>query len=315
MLNRVLVSLHKQLSYPDEVIVIDAGSGAPSEKTMRVVKRYSPLSHQYHKLPGASASRARNMGILHSKGDILAFLDDDAVPERDWAVAVRKAVKVGPFWFRGLCADASDDTSLAHRFYEFDSELSADNFTRQWSSFGYWKGYQLVDLVQAGNFFVSRSTLEQIHPVFDETRFPFIAESIDLSLRIRREGHQILFVPKAAIRHYFLRLSYTNFVLYSSFWYGRALAIFHERSKRSVRTLGMFGRIASNTKRRKPSVFWKIIGEGYRLFRAKYSRSFVYDCAFLCTCVVYLLSYGTGYIYGEFEEFIRDHVYRVKSPT
>jgi GT2 family glycosyltransferase len=270
------------------------------------------MNTRYRKLSHSSASGARNYGIKCSTGDILAFLDDDSVPESGWVQAIQRAVKVGPFWFRGQCIDASESNTIAHRFYTFYNELTTRDFKHQWSSFGRWKGYKMADLIQAGNFFVGRDVLASMHPVFDEHLFPFIAEGTDLSLRIRKSGHQILSVPKAKIRHYFLRLGYRSFVLHEAFWYGRALAIFAQRSRH---LLGVFGHIVSRKMRRKRIVhFWNLMRGGYVLFRKKYAQNTMYNCLFLLICINYLIFLGLGSLYGTFEYAwrLRMHLLRKK---
>ncbi len=39
--------------------------------------------------PGKGASLARNYGILHARGDVLCFTDDDCRPRRDWLAVIR----------------------------------------------------------------------------------------------------------------------------------------------------------------------------------------------------------------------------------
>lgn len=308
LLSRVLSALYRQRPRVDEIVVVDTSDSLFQGKTSTIVNSFPSGTIRYLKLLHASASRARNYGIKRSTGDILAFLDDDSVPEPGWVQAINQAVRVGSFWFRGQCVDASKSNTIVHRVYTFYKELTSQDFKRQWSSYGRWKGYQMANRIQAGNFFVSRETLFRMHPVFDEHLFPFIAEGTDLSLRIRTSGDQILSVPKAKIRHYFLRLGYRNFVLYEAFWYGRALAIFAQRSRHS---LGVFGHSVSRKMRRKRIVyFWNLMRGGYVLFCKKYAQNTMYNCVFLLICVNYLLFLGLGSLYGTFEYNWRLHIAR-----
>lgn len=307
-LRRTLSALNMQTPRVNEVVVVDTSIGTYQAKTKRVVDLFVSLGARYRDVPYASASKARNYGIKRSVGDILAFLDDDAVPQAGWVRAIQEAANVGPFWFRGQTTDASESGAIVHRVYTFYKELTSQDFKRQWSSYRRFKGYQLADLIQAGNFFVRRDTLMHMDPVFDEHLFPFIAEGTDLSLRIRQSGGQILYVPKAKVRHYFLRLGYGNFVLHEAFWYGRALAIFYKRSQQSLAALGPFGKtVSEKLKRKKAAHFWKLMREGYTLFRTKYAKNKLYNFLFLFTCACYLLFLGLGFLYGVLEYFGRIH--------
>ncbi len=72
ILDRAIESVLKQSYRPIELIVVDDGS---KDETPLLVKRY-PL--KYVRLPqNFGVSFARNRGILHSKGELLAFLDSD----------------------------------------------------------------------------------------------------------------------------------------------------------------------------------------------------------------------------------------------
>lgn len=307
-LGRVLHALEKQAEAITEVIVVDTSSTPFAQLTKRTVSAFPSLSIRYFRRALASASLARNVGIAKSLGQVLAFLDDDAVPAAGWANAVQQAAATGPFWFRGLCVDVSTDTSVVHRVYTFYKELTTNDMYRQWSTYRTHHGYRIADFIQAGNFFVRREALSSVRPVFDARLFPFIAEGADLSLRIRQSGGQILFVPKAKIYHHFLRLSYRNFVIHEAFWYGRASSLFQWRSERSLATLGTFGSTTGKTLRQKSIArFWRLLRGGYVLYRTRYARNVLHDLLFALVFAHYLLCFGAGRIYGRLEAAWRLH--------
>lgn len=309
MLGRVLRALYTQNPGVYEIAVVDTGSGDSQKETEKITQGYNSSYVRYFSLPSASASHARNYGIKHTKGDIVAFLDDDAVPQSGWTRAIYTAVSVGPFWFRGQCIDASANRSVVHGVYRFYKDLTSRIFIRRWASLGMWKGYQLVDMIQAGNFFVRRSMLEKFHPVFDEQTFPFVAEEIDLAIRIRQSGGQILYVPGAAIKHYFLRLGYRSYILYSGFWYGRAAWIFQSRKKRVIASFGSFGKTAvSQMHKKRFLLIRRFISDGYTLFRDGYAQGAVYNFLFILICISYLMFWGAGYLFGVAEHFMRQAV-------
>lgn len=69
---------------PVEVIVVDSASTPPCRD---LVERYASsiphLTYLREEVPGLS--RARNRGLRHAAGQVVAFVDDDAAPRRDWA--------------------------------------------------------------------------------------------------------------------------------------------------------------------------------------------------------------------------------------
>lgn len=64
---------------PDEVIVVDNTSG--DEETKAVAREFAAV---YTFEPVQGLSRARNRGMSESNSDIVAYLDDDAVPDEHW---------------------------------------------------------------------------------------------------------------------------------------------------------------------------------------------------------------------------------------
>jgi cellulose synthase/poly-beta-1,6-N-acetylglucosamine synthase-like glycosyltransferase len=64
---------------PDEVIVVDNSPG--DEETKRLALEHSA---RYIVEPIQGLSRARNRGMAESRSDIIAYLDDDAVPDQRW---------------------------------------------------------------------------------------------------------------------------------------------------------------------------------------------------------------------------------------
>src|SRR5512137_682379 len=67
-----------QLEQDYEVIVVDDGS---SDNTVEIAEQHAVrVIHQTHAGPAA----ARNAGVRHAKGTLLAFTDADCVPSPTW---------------------------------------------------------------------------------------------------------------------------------------------------------------------------------------------------------------------------------------
>lgn len=81
-LNEALASLVEQTRKPDEIIVVDNGS---NDHTENVVQSYTgKLNLKFVKEKTRGIPYARNAGVKNAKGDILAFIDDDCVADREW---------------------------------------------------------------------------------------------------------------------------------------------------------------------------------------------------------------------------------------
>jgi GT2 family glycosyltransferase len=80
----LLAALGGQTRRPDEVLVVDA---SPDAETEEVVRSGPPLQGlRYEKAPPEhrGLTRQRNYGVARTKGEVVAFLDDDAVPAPDY---------------------------------------------------------------------------------------------------------------------------------------------------------------------------------------------------------------------------------------
>ncbi len=78
-LNKCLEAITRLERVPDEVIVVDNTSG--DKETEAAARKFSA---RYTIEPIAGLSRARNRGLAESKSEIVAYLDDDALPAERW---------------------------------------------------------------------------------------------------------------------------------------------------------------------------------------------------------------------------------------
>ena len=79
LLRRCLEAIACLERTPDEVLVVDNTSG--DKETESVAREFS-ARYTFEPIPGLS--RARNRGLAESKSEIVAYLDDDAVPNQRW---------------------------------------------------------------------------------------------------------------------------------------------------------------------------------------------------------------------------------------
>ena len=79
-LEKCLESLHQQTYKNYEIIIV---KGPSTDETFKVLEKFPNLKiiHQ-EQLNGLS--NARNLGIKVAKGDIIGFIDDDAIADQDW---------------------------------------------------------------------------------------------------------------------------------------------------------------------------------------------------------------------------------------
>ncbi|HYD25024.1 MAG TPA: glycosyltransferase [Croceibacterium sp.] len=80
---------------PDRIIVSHSGSHDPREWLARDFPQVCAL----HSTERLFAGAARNRGAAHAQAEVLAFCDNDTVPERDWVARIRRRFAEGETGF------------------------------------------------------------------------------------------------------------------------------------------------------------------------------------------------------------------------
>ena len=80
-LEKCLAGVFEQTMRPSEVLVVDNASQSPGIE--EIARRWGA---KYIYEPRIGLSIARNRGAKESSGDVIAYLDDDAIPRNDWLV-------------------------------------------------------------------------------------------------------------------------------------------------------------------------------------------------------------------------------------
>ncbi|KEJ90704.1 glycosyltransferase family 2 protein [Sulfitobacter donghicola] len=187
-----------QLQYPQfEVVVVACPAG------IAVTEQCSALSEiKCIAFDEANISKARNIGIEHAAGEIIAFIDDDAVPE--------------PTWLRHLVAPAQQgEVAAMGGFVRGRNGITFQNKARTLDAHGLPQNVE-IDALQATvlhppkgraiktegtNMAFRRDVLIDIGG-FDPA-FRFFLDETDVNMRLARAGHATALVPLAQVHHGF----------------------------------------------------------------------------------------------------------------
>ncbi len=219
---RRCVSAIRQLRYrPYEVIVVadEAGRDALSEMTGLDYLRIVP-----NEADGVAA--ARNLGIEQAAGEIVAFIDDDAVAEPMWLdhlVTAFAASSVGAAtgYVRGR-----NGISYQWRARTIGRDGRHGSLTFSDGEARVHRPELRAVMLEGTNMALRRSVLEQLGG-FD-SRFRFYLDDADMALRVHEHELETAVVPRAEVHHGFLpskrrRADRTPTDLFDN---GRSLAIF-----------------------------------------------------------------------------------------
>jgi glycosyltransferase involved in cell wall biosynthesis/GT2 family glycosyltransferase len=193
-LERLLPSL-AQLDGAFEVVVVN---GPSTDDTVDVLARHAHVLKTVT-CPTANLSRSRNLGIAAAAGEIVVFIDDDALPgDRAWLTTLAAA-------FTGAQAasvGAAGGPSL-HRdseWPEFAGGWTSDYAEQRFADAGVPESGRWTRRTVGNNSAFRRSALVAIGG-FDE-RFPYYLDEADVCLRLARAGYETVYLPAAPVRHY-----------------------------------------------------------------------------------------------------------------
>src|SRR3989344_2331752 len=205
-----------ELDYPDfEIIIVPDDTTSVSRQNASLLslrgapthwgrgRRSNPTLTQSKKIriiPSGPVGPAekRDLAAGHTRGDILAFLDDDAYPRRDW---LKRAVKHfsnprvaavgGP-----AITPANDTTGQKISGAVFESYLGGGGARNRYLSIGCAKE---IDDWPTVNLLVRQDVFVKIGG-FDCAYWP--GEDTKLCLDIVEAGHKIIYEPYAVVYHH-----------------------------------------------------------------------------------------------------------------
>jgi GT2 family glycosyltransferase len=183
---------------PSEIIVVDSHS---TDDTHRLVKRY-PL--KFINIKERSMVKARNIGFQHANGEVVAYVDDDAVVSKDWSKYILEPYEdecVGGV--AGRVLSYGDDKALyipaKHMAIGkvFNNGLVLGNFDIP------TQHPIEVDTLIGCNMSFRRELLLKAGGFDENFRGSCFREDTDMSLRLKRLNYKIIYNPKAIVWHKF----------------------------------------------------------------------------------------------------------------
>ncbi|WP_189225630.1 glycosyltransferase [Saccharothrix coeruleofusca] len=195
-----LRALLDDLDYPSEllqVICVDNASGDGSAERVRAAVPRAEVVEAPENLGFAGGC---NLGVKHARGAVLAFLNNDARPDRGW---LREAVRV--------LREEPTVGAVASKVLDWEGrEIDFVDAGLTWFGMGYKRHAGQVDdgrhdqprdvLFGTGSALVVRASLFAELGGFDERFFMFY-EDVDLGWRMNLRGWRVRYEPKSLTFH------------------------------------------------------------------------------------------------------------------
>ena len=190
-LDSCLGALAEQTLSPErfEVVVVD--DGGVVELGDLVDRHRDSLRISLNRRVHSGPAAARNAGAEVARGEVLAFTDDDCLPDADWLAAITAAVERSPGSIVGgktvnalvsnRCAEASQ--SVITHMYEDGLRRTGE-----------------LPFVTSNNLALDRELFDTLGG-FDASFPEAAAEDRDLSARCTASGGSLVYEPAALVRH------------------------------------------------------------------------------------------------------------------
>lgn len=194
-LERCLRALAANSVPPAEIVVVDNGRAGLPASSRSAVEQRTALVHLDN--PGG-VSRARNRGVERARHDLIAFTDDDCVPDRRWLELLLRAYAVngGAGASGRVLPLASGDPS--HVAVSSRTSKAQARYAGLSDAHSPWKAGT------GGNLLLRRSVLAAVGG-FDERFGPGAryraAEDVELVYRVLRAGFAIAYEPESVVYH------------------------------------------------------------------------------------------------------------------
>ena len=245
----VLAALAKQ-DYPDfEVIIVDSSAGGEKEKSAKLAEQFRA---KYVFEPRLGQSLARNSGLPFCTGEIIAFTDDDCLPEKNWLSLLVQNYSSPEIWGCSgrviphrseTAADlfeevAGQDLGEHRRVFQpeevrFSVGLILQNVGKVFAKHMKGRGLAPWCVGHGSSMSFRKTALDQLGG-FDNrlgAGAPLRSgEDIDINYRVLRSGHCLVYEPRAVVRHNHHRMTAEDvFKTRYAYSFGGA-ALMHENS-------------------------------------------------------------------------------------
>lgn len=214
-ISKCVSAISSQISGHSEIILVDNGS---SDGTVPFVRSHFSYIRVIENASNTGVSNGWNIGINHSKGKFLYFINQDVYLKDGWLNEMRRAMesddKIGIAGCKLLYPGERTIQHAGGRII-FPQFLTKHIGLGE-HDIGLYDKENEVDYVTGAAFCVRDVVFKKIG-TFDPIFFPAYCEDLDFCLRARSSGFKVMYIPHAvAIHHHSSSLGRDS---YSKYYY------------------------------------------------------------------------------------------------
>ena len=174
-----------------EILIIDTSSKREYEKLRQIVRKIKDKRIKIIKQKNPGLATARNLAIKNSKEELIANLDSDCIPDKNWLSKLINEIQ------------EEDVAGIGGRVIELE-KIKKPSLADKWRLVHLkqdWGNKRLINpLYLAGaNGLFKREALIKVG-LYNE-KYKSNYEDVDLSLRLKGAGFKIIYEPKAIVYH------------------------------------------------------------------------------------------------------------------
>jgi GT2 family glycosyltransferase len=226
-----------------ELLVVDS-STTHKNQTLTLVKKY-PVKYIHTKYKGMTV--ARNIGICNASGEIIAFLDDDAIADENWMKQILKNYnnkKVG-----GVGGKVIEDRPIGRNQRKQVVIGKIDESGELISNFDLGEENIEVDHIKGTNMSFLKNYLIEMGGFDNLYGGRAYREETDVCMRLKKRGYLIIYTPYASVFHKRIgpKLSHTvrrNILI--DYWRARNHSYFYFKNIFASQVRNFFGFLKNN---------------------------------------------------------------------
>ncbi len=210
-LRDTLHALKKQI-LPDslklEIVVVDNNSRDATPTVVKEEAGSSPWPIRYYFEPSQGINFARNRGIKEAEGELIAFTDDDVLPESDWILELWKAAegfgadcvggKVLPLWLKPKLPTWMESERIQKHCLAVFALLDRGNEVIVADS-------NDANFLFGGNIAYRRDAIKDIGlfrtDLGPRGSLPMRGDDTEMMARAFKKKKKVIYVPSAVVRH------------------------------------------------------------------------------------------------------------------